>query len=459
LRLRSLRLRSLRLRIAAAFIIGSLAVTGSVGLATYGLVSNTLLNGREDSVKKQSFAGVKLARERLESSVADQLTAYDLVTALQRRGDVIVLHRNLWASSSATLDNNIIPANLRRPVKDGGVAYTTLGQPRRILFGSQIPPTESEVYFVFSLAAVDRTLGLLSRILLVLIGIAAVFAGIVGWRLAGTTIRPLRLASEAAHSVAEGNLDTRLEVSGEDELARLSRSFNQMTEALERRIGRERQFVADVSHELRTPLTALKTSIDFLAQRTDDLPSKFRGPLGLAAEEVRSLQRLVDDLLELSRMEAGDVAVEGDDVDLVAFAEQLARRRAPESDVRIHGPEHLVIRTDKMRLERVVGNLLENAVFHGGTEGVDIVLEQLNGRARIVVQDQGPGIDPEKLPWIFERFYRGDASRRRDGRVGSGLGLAIARENATLIGADIDVDSEPGRGTRFEVRVPNRGEK
>ncbi|MEX2392899.1 MAG: HAMP domain-containing sensor histidine kinase, partial [Actinomycetota bacterium] len=415
-----LRLRSLRFRIAAAFIVGSLAVTGSVGFATYGLVSSILLNGREDNVKKQAFAGIRVARERLETPiVGDRLTSFDLVTALQRRGDVMVLHKNLWASSSAALDNEIIPSKLRRLVKDGDVGYTAVGSQRRIIFGSPIPTTTSEVYFVFSLAAVDRTLGLLSRILLVVIGIAAVIAGVVGWRLAGTTIRPLRLASEAAHSVAEGNLDTRLEVSGEDELARLSASFNQMTEALAARIGRERRFVSDVSHELRTPLTALKTSIDFLAQRADDFPQKFRGPLGLAAEEVRSLQRLVDDLLELSRMEAGDVSVAGDDVDLVDFASQLVRRRAPETEVRIHGPEQLIIRTDKMRLERVVGNLLENAVFHGGTEGVDIVLEQSNEHARIIVQDQGPGIDPEKLPMIFDRFYRGDESRRRDGRVGS----------------------------------------
>jgi two-component system sensor histidine kinase MtrB len=454
------RLRSLRLRIAAAFIIGSLAVTGSVALATYGLVSNTLVNGRISTVKDQSFGRVKLARERLDvpATVADKITAYDLVTTLQRRGDAIVLHRDLWASSSATIDKDIIPSKLRRTVRGGEVAYVTVGSPRRIVFGSQIPPTASEVYFVFSLAGVDRTLELLGRILLVLIAIAAVLAGIVGWRLAGATIRPLRLASEAAHSVAEGNLDTRLEVSGEDELARLSAAFNRMTEALEQRIGRERRFVADVSHELRTPLTALKTSIDFLAQRTDDLPPKFRGPLGLAAEEVRSLQRLVDDLLELSRMEAGDVIVSGDDVDLVDFAAQLARRRAPQSEVRIHGPERLTVRTDKMRLERVVGNLLENAVFHGGDGGVDITLDRTNGQARIVVQDRGPGIDPDKLPLIFERFYRGDASRRRDGRVGSGLGLAIARENASLIGADIDVDSEVGSGTRFEVLLPSEVE-
>jgi two-component system sensor histidine kinase MtrB len=227
-----------------------------------------------------------------------------------------------------------------------------------------------------------------------------------------------------------------------------------MTHALEERIARERRFVADVSHELRTPLTSLKTSIDFVAQRTEDIPAKFRGALGLASEEVRSLQRLVDDLLELSRVDAGGVLVEREDVDLVNFAHELARRRAPGANVLVTGPHELVVRTDKSRLERVVGNLLENAVFHGGEGSVRIDLDRSNGSARIAVTDEGPGIDAEKLPMIFQRFWRGDASRQRDGRIGSGLGLSIARENANIIGAEIAVESEPGRGTCFEVTLP-----
>ncbi len=445
--------RSLRLRIAAAFILGSILVTGLVGLTTYYLISRTLAEARRDTVMKQSFQGIAAAQGLIRRPEPTDVN--DIVTRLQRRGDVIVRHEGRWQSSSHVIDEQSVPADLREVVRDNRPAITEIDDPTRLIVGSLIPGTTSEVYFVFSIAAVDRTLGLVSRIFFVVIGFAAVIAGVAGYRLAGRTIRPLRLAADAARDVAEGNLQTRLEVSGEDELAKLSDAFNRMTEALEARIERERQFVADVSHELRTPLTALKTSIDFLANRSGDMPEKLRRPLVLAADEVRSLQRLVDDLLELTRMEAGGTLVESEDVDLVDFAAQLARRRAPNAEVRIHGPQRLVVWTDKSRLERVVGNLLENAVFHGGDGGVDISLEQSNGVARIVVADRGPGIDPEKLPWIFERFYRGDASRRRDGRVGSGLGLAIARENAALIGADIGVESAEGEGTRFEVRVPD----
>jgi two-component system sensor histidine kinase MtrB len=448
------RLSSLRLRVAAAFILGSIVVTGLVGLTTYYLISRTLLDGRRTTVLRQSFQSVNTARELVRRPQGAKVS--EIVTRLQRRVDVIVRHQGRWQHSSHVINEKLVPQELRSSVRNKHPAITFVGNPRQMMFGSLIPESTTELYFVYGLGGVDRTLGLVSRISLVVIGFAAVLAGLVGYRLAGRTIRPLRLASEAAIDVAEGNLDTRLEVTGEDELARLSSAFNRMTEALAERIARERRFVADVSHELRTPLTALKTSIDILAKRSDQLPEKLQGPVRLAAEEVRSLQRLVDDLLELSRMEAGGVLVAGEDVDLVDFAAQVARRRAPDADVRIHGPESLVVWTDKMRLERVVGNLLENAVFHGGTERVDITLERSNGEARIVVADHGPGIDPEKLPWIFERFYRGDDSRQRDGRVGSGLGLAIARENAALIGADIDVESDAGQGTRFEVRVPDR---
>jgi two-component system sensor histidine kinase MtrB len=310
------------------------------------------------------------------------------------------------------------------------------------------------MYFFHPLSEVDRTLSLLLRVLIGLVAVAGAISGAVGIRLANRTIRPLRAAADAARRVASGQLETRLEETGEDELSRLARDFNRMSEALEDRIERERRFVADASHELRTPLTALKTSIDYIADRVAELPPRVRSAVGLAAEEVRSLGRLVDDLLELTRVEAGGVHVASDEVDLVDFARQVVRRRAPDAGVSIEAPSELIVRTDKTRLERVVGNLVENAVVHGAGKEVLITLDRLNGAARISVVDQGPGIDATQLHRIFERFWRGDVSRKRDGRAGSGLGLAIARENAGLIGADLRVESGAGLGTRFEVVLP-----
>jgi two-component system sensor histidine kinase MtrB len=311
-----------------------------------------------------------------------------------------------------------------------------------------------DIYFVYSLADLDQTLSLLSKILAGVVAGAVVLAAAVGARLAARTIRPLRAASEAASLVAQGQLDTRLEESSTDELGRLARSFNQLAAALAQRIARERQFVADASHELRTPLTALKTSVDYVADRAADLPPRLATAIGLAAGEVRALQRLVDDLLELTRAEAGAAQVLKEDFDLVDFAREVARRRAPDVAVQIFGPERLVVQTDKAKLERVVGNLLENAVVHGEGREISIQVAQNNGTAVISVADRGPGIPEAQLQRIFERFWRGDASRHRRERVGSGLGLAIARENAALIGAELLVDSAPDVGTTFELRMP-----
>jgi two-component system, OmpR family, sensor histidine kinase MtrB len=454
-----LHIRSLRFRIAATFIVGTLVVSGSVAVATYLLVSRQLTQERVNSALNLSYSKLSTATDAIRSvGKTKAVTAAFIRDLLQRQGDVVVVGVDgVSAASSAVFDSKSIPAALREAVKAGkvGLATTTKG-PRRLVFGSFIPESnknKGEIYFAYSLATVDRVMNLMRKIFLAVIGAAALAAAAVGLRLASATIRPLRLTAEAAHGVAAGDLSTRLDVSGEDELAQLSNAFNRMTEALEERMARERRFVADVSHELRTPLTTLKTSIDFLADRVDDMPAKFSKPMALAAEEVRSLQRLVDDLLELSRMEAGGVMVASEEVDLVNFASELTRRRAPGANVSVSGPTTLIVRTDKTRLERVVGNLLENAVFHGGDE-VEIGLERSDGIALITVRDHGPGIDPEKLPRIFERFWRGDTSRTRDGRIGSGLGLSIARENAIVIGADIDVASEPGYGTRFEVRIP-----
>jgi two-component system sensor histidine kinase MtrB len=469
-----LRIHSLRFRIAAAYILGTLVVSGAVALATYLITSSVLLRRSIEDAKAQTFDQLTFLRDQLRlNDDRGKLRGY--LQILQQRGASLIAKTEGIKnpeSTSVGISEGQIPAALRRQVQRGCVGYAIYGERpnRNLVFGSPVPGDARDgecgfrvrtvsTYFIYSLGGVDRTLALLWRVLLGVVAFAATAAGAVGLRLADRTIRPLRVAADAARRVAEGGLETRLETVGEDELGRLARDFNSMAEALERRIIRERQFISDVSHELRTPLTALKTSIDFIADRGSELPPRLRSAVGLAAEEVASLRRLVDDLLELTRADAGSVQISLDDVDLRNFANEIARRRAPNTTVDIEGPEQLVVRTDKMRLERVVGNLLENAVVHGGGAAVHITLEPLDGAARIVVTDHGPGISDEQLPRIFERFWRGDASRSRDGGVGAGLGLAIAHENAKLLGADLAVYSAQGQGTRFEVVLPRAGDQ
>lgn len=456
-----LRLNSLRFRIAAAYIFGALAVSGAVAGGTYFITSWVITRQVIQNAESQSYEELRFLRDRLVLDEGSGKLAFYLRTLQQRGSDVVAKIKDdprPAATTSIGLSEGAIPIGLRRAVERGNVGLAIFPGPghRQMVFGSRVPEATSTIYtyFFYSLEAVDKTLGLLWRVLVGVVCVAAAVAAAVGLRLADRTIRPLREAANAARTVAEGGLETRLEATGEDELARLARDFNSMTEALENRIARERQFISDVSHELRTPLTALKASIDFIGERITDLPASVRSAANLAAEEVASLRRLVDDLLELSRADAGAVHVAQDEIDLTNFANEIARRRAPNTPVEIEGPEHLVVHTDKMRLERVVGNLLENAVMHGAGEEVRITLEALNGAARIIVADRGPGIDHEQLPRIFDRFWRGDVSRTRESGVGAGLGLAIAHENAKLIGADLLVESAAGEGTRFEVLLP-----
>ncbi len=447
---------TVRFRIAFAYFFGALIVSGLVAGSTYALAQTFLTRQRTDSVVRQSFNSLRFANEYLarpvEERSLDQLV--ELLTA-RGTGDVLLVAGPQRVSSSVSITPDVIPVELTTLVDENGVGHVVFGEnPRRFAFGSPMPQTDLDVYFVYSLRDLDETLGLLARILVVVVAGAVGLAGVLGFRLADRTIRPLRTASEASQRVAEGLLETRLEESGRDELGMLAASFNAMTTALQDRISRERRFVADVSHELRTPLTALKTSVGYLAERVDEFPVKYRAALQVAADEVRSLQRLVDDLLELSRVEAGGVHVTSEEIDLGAFATEVVRWRARGKDVRVEAPEGLIARTDKARLERVVGNLLENAIVHGQGRDVRLTVEAGDGEARIVVSDGGPGIDPEHLSRIFERFWRADEARGRGGSSGAGLGLAIARENANVIGAELDVDPDPRTGARFRVHLP-----
>jgi two-component system sensor histidine kinase MtrB len=457
-----LRIRSLRFRIAFAYIAGALLLSGSVAVATYAITATVLTRQNISNAKGQSFDQLTFLRDQLKlDSGSGKLRTY-LQTLGQRGSDLVAKTEriSIAESTSVGVSERAIPLALRQAVEKGRVGYAIFGESgnRRLAFGSPVPGRTISVYFVYSLESVDQTLDLLWRVLVAVVGVAAIIAGAVGIRLADRTIRPLRAAASAAQKVSEGHLETRLEETGEDELARLARDFNAMTRALEERIARERRFVSDVSHELRTPLTALKTSIDYIADRVAELPPRLQSAVGLAVDEVRSLSRLVDDLLELTRAESGGAEVFWEDVDLTSFANEIVRRRAPGVPIEIEAPESLIVRTDKARLERVVGNLVENAVVHGAGEQIRIALDSPNGLARITVTDRGPGIADDQLSSIFERFWRGDVSRQRDDRVGSGLGLAIARENANLIGAYLGVESPPGEGTRFEVVLP-RGDE
>jgi signal transduction histidine kinase len=288
---------------------------------------------------------------------------------------------------------------------------------------------------------------------------------VIGVLLARRTLRPVARASDAARSLAEGLLETRLPVEGRDEFGVWAQSFNEMAAALESKISalsaaqaRERRFTADVAHELRTPLTALVGEASLLSEHLDVMPAQSRRPAELLIADVGRLRRLVEDLMEISRLDAGAESVRAESIDLGALVTGAVRSQGWDGQVRLDATS-VRVTSDPRRLERIVVNLVDNALTHGG-RGVSVAVRRDGSGAVVEVADRGPGIEPDHLAHLFERFYKADPSR--SGR-GTGLGLAIAQENARLLGTRIEVWSEPGRGTRFTLRLgvvaePLRGE-
>ncbi|MFH8404253.1 ATP-binding protein [Streptomyces sp. NPDC018019] len=274
-------------------------------------------------------------------------------------------------------------------------------------------------------------------------------------------LRPVRGLRQAAGRIAEGKLETRLEVKGADELADLSRTFNDMAAKLEESVAdlrrmeaNARRFAADVSHELRTPLAAMSAVTDVLDEDADALDPDTASAVRLISQETGKLARMVEDLMEVSRFDAGAAALHLDEVDVAETIRKTLQARAWQGRVGTELPDGVRARLDPRRLDVVVANLVGNALHHGG-EPVRVLLrapEPGDGRLVIRIVDSGPGIDPEVLPHVFDRFYKADSARARS--EGSGLGLAIAMENVRLHGGTIQAANCPEGGAVFTVELP-----
>ncbi len=355
-------------------------------------------------------------------------------------------------STSLSLGIRQVPPELVREVRRGRLAYqrTEAAGAEQLAVGGRVQGVA--LYFFYSEEELFDELAQLRTILLVGVGALALVAALIGSLVARRTLAPVAQASAAAQSLAEGILDTRLPAGGRDEFGAWAVSFNEMADALEGKIqalseaeARERRFTADVAHELRTPLTALVAEAGLLAEHLDRLPDDVRRPAELLVADVARLRRLVEDLMEVSRLDSGTEAVRREPLELRALVAAIARGRG---EAEVTGDE-VRVETDRRRLERIVGNLVDNAVEHGG--GTAWVRVGREGDSAVVeVADSGPGIPAEHVPHLFDRFYKADPARSGSG---SGLGLAIARENARLLGGDIEVESRPG-ATRFTLRLP-----
>jgi two-component system sensor histidine kinase MtrB len=451
-----------RRRLALTFVAVAGVASGALAIGAAAAVTSYRHHSFSEHARAEAAQDLRL--------VGDGVPAASLLDRLQPSehpggADVLVVHDGTERASVDRLHLTDVPASMRRAVRDDpgeDVSGTTriAGDPFLVVGRSL---DGAEVYFFFSRADLLRGLDELRVTLLIGWVVVLAAAGVVGTLVARRTLRPVQDAADAARSVAEGLLETRLSVDSDDEFGQWAASFNEMVAALADKVvaleaarDREERFNADVAHELRTPLGSIVTAATLLEQHADELPEHLRRPLALTVAGARRLHRLVDELLELHRLEAGQEQLDGSEVEPTdAVRATIAAHGWDRAQLHAEGGVGVV--TDRRRLDRIVTNLVANAFDHGGGDvHIDVRLEP--PWAVVVVRDDGPGISPEDLPLVFDRYFK--VNRARTNRAtqnrsgGSGLGLSIAAEQARLLGGDLSATSTVGRGSTFTLRLP-----
>ena len=322
------------------------------------------------------------------------------------------------------------------------------------------------LYYVFPLTAEQQTVALVQRtVLFAGLGLMLLIAAIAVL-VTRQVVGPVAAVAESAQRMAGGDLSGRLTVRGGDELARLSRSFNDMATSLQRQFRRleelsrlQRRFTSDVSHELRTPLTTVRMAAELLYARRDEFPADLNRSTELMHEELDRFEGLLGDLLEISRYDAGVARLELETVDVrtvvaIAIAGTQFLADAKGSQVQVVASDHPVEATiDPRRIERILRNLLGNAIDHGEGNPVRVTIAQSDNVLTIAVRDYGVGLRPGEAGLVFNRFWRGDPSRSRL-TGGTGLGLAISNEDARLHGGWLQAWGERGQGALFRLTIP-----
>ena len=436
------------------FGVGGLLLATFLAVLTYSLARGYLLAQREGAAVRAARANAGAVATRLRAADTDLPGVLD---ALGRRSggdaEAFLYVGGEFFGAAVTPTPQRLPRSFVSALSDGDAVrqrFTVLGQPR-LAIGIPLAGSDAAYVEVVSLAELERTLRTLSGALFVAAALTCVaFAGL-GWLASRRVLRPVTDVAQAASAIAEGRLGTRLDVGGDRDLRPLADSFNAMADALQRRIERDARFTADVSHELRSPLTALATSFSVLEAHEAEMTERPRRATRLLAHEITRFTGLVEDLLEMSRADAG-LPVELDEVRL----DDLVRRtldRTPYAAVPLDVEGPIAVMGDKRWLDRVLVNLLDNAAHHGGG-AVRVGVRRAGRVARIEVDDAGPGVAAGEREHVFERFARGavGADRRR-GR-GAGLGLALVREHVRAHGGTVRVEDRPGGGARFVVDLP-----
>ncbi len=363
--------------------------------------------------------------------------------------------------SPSGLLSSDLPLGLQTIVADGVAAkfrFNDASGGPRLALGVRIPEFGTTYYENVPLIELENTLDSLRNILFGVSLAASASGAALGYYSAYRAVQPLNRVSAAAQAISEGDFDTRLDDQIDPDLGRLTASFNQMVEALQRRIERDEQFASDVSHELRSPLMTLTASVGVLEGRRNDLPPPAQQAVDLLSKDLRRFQRLVEDLLEISRMDVGAIELDLTPVFLREFLRfVIAQSSTPDINIGCSSADaFLLVRADKRRMAQVITNLLDNAAkYANGATAVSF--ERVGDLVHIHVDDAGPGVRPEDRNRIFDRFTRaGSDAGRRDVAKGVGLGLSLVSEHIRLHGGRVWVtDRQDGRpGARFVIEMP-----
>ncbi len=485
--------RSLRLRVVALTLLLSSFVVALLGVFLIGRVGQGLLSDKRQAALGDVSSGLVYARGQLESAVRSDPNSVDalvetITTELGRRGspsglfDVAVLPTNgsnVYYSGTILVAD--IPHSLRVQVRGGAEAETYAdvhldeGLERALIIGAPLSADVGsyEVYYVFPLHNEEQTLGLVRRVLLLggaaLVGLLAA----VVWLVSRQVVTPVRMAARIAERFAAGNLAERMVVRGDDEIARLAASFNDMAGVLQRQIDQledlsraQRRFTADVSHELRTPLATIRMAADVLYESRGDFPPAMSRSAEILTGQLERFERLLADLLEISRYDARAAILEPDTVDVVGLVRttaaeftDAAARAGTRIDVDISGdltPAGSVLaEVDPRRVARILRNLLANAIDYAEGAPIELALVASPDAVAIRVLDHGAGLSAGDAERVFDRFWRADPSRSRT-TGGTGLGLSIAREDARLHGGELVAWGRPGEGASFRLLLPRR---
>ncbi|MEO6156786.1 MAG: HAMP domain-containing sensor histidine kinase [Ilumatobacteraceae bacterium] len=456
---------ALRTRLLLMFGVGAFLLSGFLAAAAYSFTRTSLVNGRDRSGQEQARRDAQVAQNELATSGGNALSA---ITRLRRFGVLrsAVLYRGEWQSSDARYNRNAIPASLRNRVVNDGVAarMITLNRGEAVLVvGYPLKSSDGSYFEFIPLGDMESTLRNVG-ISLLFGGLITTMAGaLIGAFAARRAVRPLNEAAQAAQAIAGGRLDTRLAPTEDHDLQVLATAFNDMAAALQLRVERDARFASDVSHELRSPLMTLTASVEVMQARREDMPERAQAALDLLVGDVARFKGLVEDLLEISRFDAGAIRLHLEDLLVAEFVRQaVAVSSLPMTKVVVtERAEATVICGDRRRLARVVANLIDNARLHGGGDPTVTVTEpdgerEPLGHVWIAVEDHGPGVLVEERELIFERFARGGVAGRRGGNDGAGLGLALVAEHVRMHGGRVWVeprlDGEPG--ARFVIELP-----